>query len=239
MDPYISSFQNESLDLKGSIPLFPLPNLVLMPGEPMPLHIFEERYKIMMDKSLAGNRLLLLGHQKVESSDQKITKDSIYPIAGIGRIVMDEQLEDGRFNLILLGIQRVRIEKITTHFPYPKAEVSLIPDILADLKISSTTISELESDILQLAQQVYQLAGDDYFSESLAPKLLENLAPGMMSLSAICDLIATLIIFSAQEKQMILNSINVIERAEKLIFLLQFYLRSAQITNPHLKKQIH
>ena len=89
--------------------LFPLPHLLLFPGTVVPLHIFEPRYRDLVDAALAGNRRLALfllepGHEKDYQGSPPI-----HPVGCLGRIVDHFRLPDGRFNIAVLGLERIRI----------------------------------------------------------------------------------------------------------------------------------
>jgi len=113
----------------GSVPLFPLPGTVLLPGGLLPLHVFEERYREMLRDALAGERLvamafLLPGYE--EASDP--VNPPIEPTVCVGRIVVEQELPDGRFNMVLAGLRRARVLAEDRSRPYRLAEVELIDD---------------------------------------------------------------------------------------------------------------
>jgi len=111
MTNLLSLFQDEILNSSmKNIPIFPLPGHVLLPGEPLPLHIFEERYKQLAEFALTQKRLMVLANLKSDLGKIGEEKNKIYDIAGLGRIVLDERMADGRFNLVLLGLKRIRIK---------------------------------------------------------------------------------------------------------------------------------
>ena len=91
------------------VPMFPLPNLFLFPGMFMPLHIFEPRYRQMVEDSLDGpGRIVIASALEATSEDPKAAP-AVHPIAGLGEIARHERLEDGRFMIWLAGLTRVRI----------------------------------------------------------------------------------------------------------------------------------
>lgn len=86
------------------VPIFPLAGAVLFPRAQLPLHIFEPRYRAMVRDALAGDRLIAM----VQPKDQG-ERPSVFDIGCLGRIVGSEELEDGRFNIVLEGLSRFRI----------------------------------------------------------------------------------------------------------------------------------
>src|SRR5690348_12988240 len=91
------------------LPLFPLPNVVLFPGVSLPLHIFEPRYREMVADALSGDRLIgmVLLRPGFEATDD--AHPPIYPLGCSGVITHVEELPDGRYNIVLRGIDRFRV----------------------------------------------------------------------------------------------------------------------------------
>src|SRR5215471_8104713 len=91
------------------LPLFPLPNVVLFPNVFLPLHIFEPRYREMVADALAGDRLIGMVLLKPGWEQQDADPPSVYPLGCSGVITHVDQLADGRYNIVLRGIERFRI----------------------------------------------------------------------------------------------------------------------------------
>jgi len=114
--------------LPPTIPIFPLPNVVLFPNVFLPLHIFESRYRAMVREALAsdliiGMTLLRPGYERDYEG-----RPPVYPIGCAGVITHSEALPDGRFNIILKGIEKFRMTGEDTSRPYRLAHVEAIPD---------------------------------------------------------------------------------------------------------------
>jgi len=123
---------DELQNFDGSTRLFPLPNLVLFPFVIQPLHIFEQRYRKMTADALAGDRLLtiVLLRQGWEAEYQN--RPALHDVGCLGRIVADQRLENGRYNLLLRGLVRVRIVgEIETGKLYRSARVEVVSDLPA------------------------------------------------------------------------------------------------------------
>ena len=110
------------------IPLFPLPGVVLMPGTMLPLHIFEPRYRAMVADALAGDRTIgmamLYPGWEAGGDDPRI-----YALGGAGEIVESEELEDGRYNILLEGRFRYRVIEETPANPYRIARVEEVRSV--------------------------------------------------------------------------------------------------------------
>src|SRR3954453_7814780 len=99
----------------GMARLFPLPNLVFYPQVMQPLHIFEPRYRQMTADALAGDRRIALVLPRPGWEADYAGAPAVHAVACLGTVVADHQLEDGRYNLLLRGDRRIRIEAELPH----------------------------------------------------------------------------------------------------------------------------
>ena len=95
--------------LPSEIPLFPLPNAVLFPTALLPLHIFEERYRAMVTDALESERLIGLVMMRPGWERQYEGTPAVYPVGCAGFITHADRLPDGRYNIILRGLEKFRI----------------------------------------------------------------------------------------------------------------------------------
>jgi Lon protease-like protein len=113
----------------AAVPLFPLPNVVLLPSAVLPLHVFEERYKQMTAEVLRGEQggrrvamaLLRPGWEKCYYESP-----AIEPVVCVGEILSHERLPDGRYNFLLRGVARARVVRELRKRPYRVAELEPI-----------------------------------------------------------------------------------------------------------------
>jgi len=109
------------------VPMFPLPGVFLFPAQVLPLHVFEPRYRQMVEDCLDGPGRIVLS-TIVDASEPP----AVLPVAGFGEIVRHERLDDGRFNLWLLGLARVRIEEVPSDRLYRRVVVQPFHEVQAD-----------------------------------------------------------------------------------------------------------
>ncbi len=114
------------------VPLFPLHNVVLFPKTPLPLYIFEERYRTMIREATAGSGELVIALQRAGSESNYAAVSAVHEIACLGKIENCEELEDGKYNIVVVGIHRVRIIREVQHSPYRLVEVEKIEDAVYD-----------------------------------------------------------------------------------------------------------
>ncbi|HWL92357.1 MAG TPA: LON peptidase substrate-binding domain-containing protein [Phycisphaerae bacterium] len=109
------------------VPLFPLPNAVLLPGVVLPLHVFEPRYRIMTAEALATHRMIAIALLKPGFEEKYHTLAAeVHPMACVGKIMREERLPDGRFNFLLQGRSRARILGEDTALEYRRVKLQLI-----------------------------------------------------------------------------------------------------------------
>ena len=97
--------------LPSLLPLFPLPNVVLFPGVFLPLHIFEPRYRAMTEDALSGDRMIGMALLKPGFEAEYEGRPPIYPVGCVGLITHALRLPDGRFNIVLQGVERFRVRE--------------------------------------------------------------------------------------------------------------------------------
>jgi Lon protease-like protein len=93
-----------------SIPIFPLPSVVLFPGVPLPLHIFEPRYRQMVTEALEGDRIIGMVLLRPGYESDYDGTPPIYPTGCSGLITDVDRLDDGRYNLVLRGLDKFSIQ---------------------------------------------------------------------------------------------------------------------------------
>jgi Lon protease-like protein len=108
------------------IPLFPLPNLVLFPHIVVPLHIFEERYKLMINGCI--DRTEVFGLVLLRSGAEVESEETIHRVGVTARVVEVERLDEGRMNILCEGESRFRIQRFTHQTPFWKGTVELFED---------------------------------------------------------------------------------------------------------------
>ena len=105
------------------VPLFPLPGAILFPRAQLPLHIFEPRYREMVKDAIDGaGRIAMIQPHRLDDDNQA----PLYAVGCIGEVVGVEELDDGRYNIVLLGSNRFRvIKEAEVDAPYRCADVDI------------------------------------------------------------------------------------------------------------------
>ena len=93
------------------VPIFPLPEVTFFPHTLLPLHVFEARYRMLVMDALERDRRLAVVKLRPGYEPRYAGKPPVHPVAGLGEIVSCERLANGRYNILLRGESRVRLEQ--------------------------------------------------------------------------------------------------------------------------------
>lgn len=164
-----------------SLPIFPLPKVVFFPRTLLPLHIFEDRYRKLMGAALKGLRQIGIVLLKPGWEKDYYGTPPIHPVGTAGEIRTWDRLPDGRYNLILSGLHRIRILRQAQMSPFRIAEVEVVPEEPADE--GAETVRAQKERLIELfrtyAQEVAQV---EWQEELFTPRLaLESLVNSVAS----------------------------------------------------------
>jgi len=108
----------------------------------LPLQVFEPRYRRMLDDCLAGDQTF--GVVLIERGSEVGGGDVRTSVGTLARIVQAEQLPDGRWGLVAVGVSRLRVTSWLSDDPYPRAVVEAWPDLPGDLDAEATANAHAE-----------------------------------------------------------------------------------------------
>ncbi len=208
----MSSFDELSFSFEafgGKARLFPLPNLVLFPYVMQPLHIFEPRYRNLLEDALAGDRLIAMAILAPGWERNYEGRPPLHTMACLGRITACYRLPDGTYNVLLLGLRRVKIvRELTPLRPFREAQVELREDMYPAQRASQR--QQLQQALRQGLLRILPTLPEA--SEQLDQLLDDDVPLGMLS-----DLISYMLDIGLAEKQVLLDETNVNRRAELLV----------------------
>jgi Lon protease-like protein len=197
----------------SEIPLFPL-NTVLFPGMPLALHIFEDRYKIMIGKCLQERRPfgVVLISKGVEALGPLPEPNTVGCTAFISQV---ERLQQGRMNIKVVGQRRFRITSLDTELPYLRGQVERYPLREEDPQSQAHLADRLRPWIVRYLADLSRLGNVELESQNLPDE------PVALAYAA-----AALLQTPAEEKQALLN---IAEAATLLADLRAIYRREIAI----------
>jgi len=203
------------------LPLFPLPNVVLFPNVFLPLHIFEPRYRDMVADALASDRLIGMVLLKPGWERDYEGRPPVYPIGCSGVMTHAARLPDGRYNIVLRGVERFRILEEDHSLAYRRAIIEPAAD------------GTLTSDDRTIVK--HQRAKLEALLEGRTDA--DRKIPGSMGDEDLINALAQYLDFEALEKQALLEQKNLRARAESLVELLEMKVLSAR--HPHMTNVAH
>ena len=200
-------------DLPNKIPVFPLSNFIIFPKTSVPLNIFEPRYIDMINDSMKSNKLIGMIQPKKNLNNENLTPE-LHNIGCLGKIISFQESEDGRFLIELKGIIRFEIIKeIQANKKYRECEINFqkFHDDLLDKK-KDLKFSDLEL-IFKDLKSLFEKRGF-----IINWKALEK-----QSLDEIINALAMASPFTLEEKQVLLEAINLDNRKSKIAEILATY----------------
>ena len=206
------------------LPLFPLSS-VLFPGGTLPLHIFEERYKLMVGECVAQQSPF--GVVLIKSGKEVGGPAEPYEVGTTARIAHVQQLSDGRMNLVAVGVERFRIDEFTQRRPFLRARV----EILQERDAETPLLAERSARVGTLYSEYYRLAlalTDQWQQQVALPE----------EPRAMADYVAGRVDSEAQLKQRLLEELSVSERlrAEEALLREAVRLLDEQLTAARRQK---
>jgi Lon protease-like protein len=196
--------------LPPAIPIFPLPNVVLFPNVFLPLHIFEPRYRDMVGDALAGDRLIGMALLQPGFEANYEGRPPVYGIGCAGVITHSERLSDGRYNIVLRGLDRFRIDGEDTSHSYRLAQVTALTESLSAAERAQLTQQRQRLEAV-LAATIERGGAEPRFPPAIADEDLINALSQYMDLQAI-------------ERQALLECNGALARCHALIELLEMKL---------------
>jgi uncharacterized protein len=114
----------DGMKLPDIIPIFPLPNVVFFPRMPLPLHIFEPRYRAMVRDAVRGARLIGMVLLRGDWEKEYTGRPELFGVGTVGELARTDELPDGRFDIVLRGLREFVIHRELARAPYREAVVS-------------------------------------------------------------------------------------------------------------------
>jgi len=198
---------NITANVPDTVPLFPLSGVLLLPHCTMPLHIFEPRYVAMLEDAMAGDGVI--GMIQPVSTREDEDEPELYDTGCIGRIIEDEETDDGRRMISLAGLTRFDlIDELPLHRGYRRARIDTNP-YLADLLEPANIVDT--APVLEALPAYFSAHGLGVDWRQMHELQAEELI----------DVLAMMCPFGAAEKQALLQAQTPRDRADLLTALLK------------------
>ncbi len=201
------------------LPLFPLPNLVFFPHTRLPLHVFEPRYRQMVQDALDGDQRFGLILLRPGWESEYLGAPPVYSTGTLATIEHAVPLDDGRFNIVVRGDARFRILSEVSAEPYRTARVVTEPE----LEHSASEASEQRELLADLSRQYLT-----YLPDQMAVPEIET-----VDLHSLTNALIMSLNLPVEEKQKLLETSDVRARAEQVGRELSTRIESLKFLAPY------
>ena len=191
----------------AALKILPLPGVTLFPGAPLPLRIYEPRYRALIGEALATDRILAIPMLVSEETAQQ-ERAEIHPVAGAVRIEAEQAYPDGRYDILVRGIARVRLLQELEHGrPYREFKAEVLDDVYppGGPGVLSDEVEALGQLILDLVGVLPEESGVGQLAHAVAHLRLPGPAADIVAAAAVGD---------AAARQRILEAVDVAKRLE-------------------------
>jgi len=196
------------------LPLFPLPNVVLFPNVFLPLHVFEPRYREMVADALASDRMIGMVLLRPGWDRDYEGRPPIYSVGCSGVLTHNERLPDGRYNIVLRGIERFRILEEDHQLSYRRGVIEPLRDAPLDAGDRATIVRQ-RAKLESMLGPSQSSAGEPRMPASMSDEDLVNALAQYLDLEPL-------------EKQALLEKPCLRTRAESLVELLEMKIMMAR-----------
>lgn len=205
----------------GRVRLFPLPNLVVFPHVMQPLHIFESRYRAMLEDALADDGLIGMTLLAPGWESDYDGRPPIRPMGCLCRVASHHQTSEGSYNVLVLGLQRMKIAReLPPDRLFREAEVELREDVYPEDEFAAR--GRLQLRLLEAFKRMLPKLPE-------AQEQMDQLLGGQIPLGMLTDIVAYTLDLDLRFKERMLEETCVDRRAEQL---LEFLSRVRQMAFP-------
>ena len=211
------------------LPLVPLRDVVIFPGVVTPLFVGRDKSINALQKAMADDKSVMLIAQR-NADDEDPKKDDLYKIGTVSTILQLIKLPDGTFKVLVEGIKRASLEKIKDKKEYLESEVEILNSTSMDEDLQQSYINTLKSQFKDLSKS----------SSKIRPEIISQ-ARSIERLDKLIDTLVGHLSLSLEDRQILLEEIDLEERSKNLVSLLENQLDLTQMEKKirdRVKKQM-
>lgn len=191
----------------AQMPVFPLPNAVLIPQGHLPLHVFEPRYRQLVADCLAGDRVMAVGLLVRDETSHR-DHPPLHAVAGAGVIDVHQVLPEGRSLIVLKGLQRVTIaDELQATRPYRLVRAVVIEDVFPH---DHAAVNDAMSIVRQLVRRLGQLLPDG------AGQMLVEVCSRESDPGRLADLVGSAVLLDTPLRQRFLEQVDPLRRLDRV-----------------------
>lgn len=197
------TIQERIASASDALKVFPLPSAVLFPHTVLPLHIFEPRYRALVRDALDTDRVLALAQLEPGWEGSYGGRPPLQPMMCVGVIIWHEEVEDGRYNLLLQGVCRARLVE---ELPPDKLYREVRAEIIEDFPYHGPEEEQLRQAVFELSSRVPAT-----YAEGLLP-ITARASGGMLA-----DVVAAAVVPETERRQQLLGELDVRRRLSEVL----------------------
>ncbi len=197
------SIQQRIVSASDALKVFPLPSAVLFPHTVLPLHIFEPRYRALVRDAIETDRVMALAQLEPGWEGRYGGRPAMQPMMCAGLIIWHEEVEDGRYNILLQGVCRARMME---ELPPEKLYREVRAEIIQDFPYHGPEEEQLRQAIFELASRV-----PPTYAEGLLP-VTARASGGMLA-----DVVAAAVVPETERRQHLLGELDVQRRLTEVL----------------------
>ena len=194
----------------GVARVFPLPNLVMFPHVMQALHIYEPRYRAMLEEAVEDDRLIALGVLAPGWEQHYEGRPPLRPTACLCRVATHQRTDEGTYNVLLLGVRRLRLSReLPPEKPFRLVEAEILDDVEPD-GAPAGMAADLQRQLLAAFKRAMPKIPDAY-------EQLDQLLGSQITLGMLADIVAYTIDLDLEWKMRLLAECDVFQRTQLLL----------------------
>jgi len=197
--------------IPSRIPVFPLPNVVLFPKTYLPLHIFEPRYRAMVSDAVTSGQCIGMALLKDGWETDYYGHPPVFSMGCVGRLARVQTLADGRYNILLQGLERFALEREWYDKAYREATIAV-------------TIRGTETSLDPMVRRRLFATLESYLQSRGDVPTWQELFRGDVSDEIIVNTLSTYLECTPLEKQFLLEADSLHQQARRLSDLIEFMI---------------
>jgi Lon protease-like protein len=187
--------------------IFPLPDGVLFPHTTVRLHVFEPRYRQMVEDTLRDEAPLSVAMIAANGQNDALGRPYLHDVAGIGIVVAHERLPGGRFNILVRGVGRIQIlEELDVDTPYRRVRAALLDDRVDDARQADVLLKTIQNCLFNVQTDNPDIV--DFLMEAFTTVD----TPG-----AAADILAAVVFGDTLARQSVLSEVDVVVRLDTIL----------------------
>lgn len=131
--------------------MFPLPDGVLFPHTTIRLHVFERRYRMLVEDLIAAQAPFSVASIAADGRTDRLGQPHVHGVAGLGTIISSQELDGGRYSILVRGMGRVRIlEELEVRTPYRRVRAALLEDRIEDPRRADLLLKTIQNCLFNI-----------------------------------------------------------------------------------------